>query len=81
MSKDSNNVHVGSEVKIGENVIICDEEHKLLGDKIESVFRAFQIHKVMKAIEKITNSPCGCADRKEQLNALHNKLKDLLGNS
>jgi len=41
-----------------------------LGDKIESFTKATGIKKVVDAMSRGLNIPCGCAQRKESLNKM-----------
>jgi len=50
---------------------------KLLGDMLDEQFKRFGITTVVTAIEKLTKQSCGCGNRKEKLNALHRRLKQL----
>lgn len=46
-------------------------QKELLGDKIEKVLKKVGAKKVAKAYERVTKKPCGCAKRKQALNAFH----------
>ena len=50
---------------------------KLLGDMLDEQFKRFGVTTVVQAIEKLTKQNCGCGNRKEKLNALHRRLKQL----
>jgi len=50
---------------------------KLIGDILEAQFKRFGVTQVVEAIEKLTNQNCGCGNRKEKLNALHKRLRQL----
>jgi hypothetical protein len=43
-------------------------ESKGLGDTIEKITAATGIKKVVETISEITGVPCGCSERKEELN-------------
>jgi len=48
---------------------------ELLGDKVEKIIKAIGGHAVSKAVESITKTPCGCQQRKKQLNDWHVKYQ------
>ena len=50
---------------------------KLIGDVLDEQFKRFGITTVVQAMEKLTKQSCGCGNRKEKLNALHRRLKQL----
>lgn len=39
-----------------------------LGDTIEKVTRVTGIYHVVKQVEKVTGKPCGCSERRDNLN-------------
>ena len=53
----------------------------LLGDRVENLLDTLGSKQIAKAIEQITNRPCNCAQRKELLNKLHQRLKDMTHNT
>ena len=71
-------VHKNKNVHVGENV---HEDGKLLGDHIEDAIKATKIDLLQKAIAKMLKHKCNCEGRKQKLNELHKKLKELLGES
>lgn len=50
---------------------------KLLGDILDEQFKRFGVTTAVQAIEKLTKQSCGCGNRREKLNALHRRLKQL----
>lgn len=41
-----------------------------LGDTLERVFKAVGLDRIAKAKERLSGKPCGCAGRRDKLNAL-----------
>ena len=50
---------------------MVEQEPKMLGDVLEEAAKIIGADKVAKAVERVTKKPCGCAKRKEALNAWH----------
>lgn len=44
---------------------------KLMGDRIEEIFKAMRADKAAVMIERATGKPCNCGQRKEKLNNMH----------
>lgn len=44
---------------------------KLMGDRIEEIFKAMRADKAAAMIERATGKPCNCGQRKEKINELH----------
>ena len=44
---------------------------KLMGDRIEEIFKAMRADKAATMIERATGKPCNCGQRKEKINELH----------
>lgn len=44
---------------------------------LDEQFARFGVKTAVQAIEKLTNQNCGCGNRREKLNALHRRLKQL----
>jgi len=47
---------------------------QLLGDIVEQQLKKIKADKIAALVSKVTKKPCGCAKRKEQLNALHKRV-------
>ena len=45
-----------------------DNQIRGLGDVVHQVARLTGIERAVKAVEKVTKRPCGCAKRREKLN-------------
>lgn len=46
-------------------------DKKLMGDRIEDLFKTMRADKAAKLIERATGKPCGCKKRKERINKAH----------
>lgn len=53
-----------------------DQNEKMLGDVIEEAAKIIGADKVAKAVERVTKKPCGCAQRKQRLNAWHERAAE-----
>ncbi len=53
------------------------EEPKLFGDYTESMLKKIGAEHLVKAYERVTGKPCGCANRRQAMNNIHRAIRGI----